>query len=105
MLKLLVSSMFEYGNSPTMSTHASTLTMPNFSPCRHEFKKIPCWPRATHYLIYRNGFFMLELLVVFMFESRNPPIMSMHVSSVTMPNFSPCKHKFKKNQRWPIASH
>ena len=37
---------------------------------------------------------MLELLVLDMFESGNPPIMSMHESHLTMPNFSPSKHKF-----------
>jgi hypothetical protein len=36
-----------------------------------------------------------------MFESGNPPILSLHVSSLTMSNFSPYKHKLKKFQHWP----
>ena len=50
-------------------------------------------------------FFMLEFLVSIMFEFGNPPTPSMHASSLTMPNFSPSKHKFKKFQRWPCAVH
>ena len=44
---------------------------------------------------------MLELLVLVMFESGNHPTPSMRESSLTMPNFSPSKYKFKKSQRWP----
>jgi hypothetical protein len=36
-----------------------------------------------------------------MFESGNPPILSLHASSLTMSNFNPYKHKLKKFQRWP----
>ena len=36
-----------------------------------------------------------------MFESVNPPILSLHVSSLTMSNSSPYKQKLKKFQHLP----
>jgi hypothetical protein len=34
-------------------------------------------------------------------ESRNPPIPSRHVSSLTMSNFDAYRHRLKKFQCWP----
>ena len=48
---------------------------------------------------------MMMMMMIVMFESGNPPMPSMHVSSLTMPNFNPSKHKFKKIQCWPRAAH
>ena len=48
---------------------------------------------------------MFEFLVSIIFEYGNPTTTTMHVSSLTMPNFSPSKYKFKKNQFWPCAAH
>ena len=90
MLELLVSFMFDPGNPTTPSMHASTLTMPNFSPNKQKFKKNQRLLRVAHYIIYRY-FFMLELIVSVMFEYGNPPTPSMHVSSLTMPHFSQSK--------------
>ena len=37
----------------------------------------------------------------YILESLNPPILSRHVSSLTMPNFDAYRHILKKFQRWP----
>jgi predicted membrane protein len=34
-------------------------------------------------------------------KSRNPPILSRHVSNLTMSNFNAYRHRLKKFQRWP----
>ena len=39
------------------------------------------------------------------FESKNPPTPSMHVSSLTMPNFTPSRHIHKKFHCWPHVAH
>ena len=48
-------------------------------------------------------YFIFKFFVWVMFESRNPPILSVHVCCPNMSwNFSPYKNKLeKKNQHWP----
>ena len=68
MLKLLVSFMFEYGNPPTPSMHASSLTMPNFRPSWHIYKKKSMLaPRCT-LINLQVWFLLLELFVTVMFD-------------------------------------
>ena len=36
---------------------------------------------------------------------KHPPTSSMHASSLTVPNFRPSRHIYKKFQRWPHVAH
>ena len=123
MTMMMMMMMFESRNPPTPSMHVFNLTMPNLRPSYHVYKKNYHWShmimmmlvmmtltmmmrmRIMMMMMVTMMLMMMMMMMMMIFESGNPPTLSMHVSILTMPNFTPIWHIYKKIHCWPHVAH